>query len=101
MKFPKTEIDDSIIIYLAKKYNVAELSLFGSILRNDFNEKSDIDILVKFLDTTDYSLFDIYRIKEDFERVLGKKVDLVEKDSLRNPYRRENILKSAKVVYEI
>jgi uncharacterized protein len=101
MKFPKLEIDDGVIIALAKKYNMAELSLFGSILRSDFNDKSDIDILVKFNDTADYSLFDIFRIKEDFEKVLGKKVDLVEKDSLRNPYRRENILKNAKVIYEV
>ena len=99
MKFPKTEIQDDIIINLSKKYHIKELSFFGSILREDFNEGSDIDILVEFIDKHDYSLFDIFKMKEDFKNALGKDVDLVEKDSLRNPYRRENILKNSRVIY--
>jgi uncharacterized protein len=99
MKFPKFEIDDSIITSLAKKYRVKELALFGSVLRNDFNELSDIDILVEFNDNKEYSLFDLFVIKSEFEKAFGKDVDLVEKQSIRNPYRRENILKNAKVIY--
>jgi len=99
MKFPKIDIDENIIISLAKKYQIKELSFFGSVLRDDFNEKSDIDILVIFNENSDYSLFDLFEIKEEFEKLLGKEVDLVEKDGLRNPYRRENILKNSKVIY--
>lgn len=47
----------------------------------------------------EYSLFDIFKMKEEFEAVLGKAVDLIEKKSLRNPYRRENILRNLKVAY--
>ena len=93
------EIEDSIIISLAKKYHIKEISFFGSVLREDFNENSDFDILIQFIDEKEYSLFDLFKIKEEFEQAFGKKVDLVEKKSLRNPYRRENILKNAKVVY--
>jgi uncharacterized protein len=99
MKFPNIDIDENLIISLAKKYRIQELAFFGSILRDDFNDQSDIDILVKFIDGNDYSLFDLFEIKEEFEKILGKEVDLVEKDGLRNPYRRENIIKNAKVIY--
>jgi len=99
MKFPKLEIDDSAIAALAKKYKVKELAFFGSVLRDDFNDSSDIDILVEFIDDNRYSLFDLYGIRDDFEKILGKEVDLIEKQGLRNPYRRDNILKNARVVY--
>jgi uncharacterized protein len=99
MKFPKFEIDDSVINSLAKKYKVKELALFGSVLRNDFNDLSDIDILVEFDDNKEYSLFDLFTIKSEFEKAFGKDIDLIEKQSIRNPYRRENILKNAKVIY--
>ena len=99
MKFPKIEIEDDVIMSLSRKYHIKELSFFGSILREDFSENSDIDILIEFIDNKEYSLFDIFKMKEEFEAELGKGVDIVEKESLRNPYRRENILKNLKVVY--
>lgn len=99
MKFPKMEIKDDIIIKLSRKYRIKEMSFFGSILREDFGEASDIDVLVEFEDDNEYSLFDLFRIREEFEKVLGRKVDLIEKESLRNPYRRESILKNSRVVY--
>ena len=99
MKFPCIEVQDSIIISLAKKYRIKELSFFGSILREDFQQDSDIDILVQFDDQVEYSLFDLFEIKEEFENALGREIDLIEKSSLRNPYRRDNILRNAKVIY--
>ena len=99
MKFPCIEIQDSIIISLAKKYRIKELSFFGSVLRENFQQDSDIDILVQFDEEADYSLFDLFEIKEEFENALGREIDLIEKGSLRNPYRRDNILRNARVIY--
>jgi len=99
MKFPKFEVDDSVIASLAKKYRIKELALFGSVLREDFNENSDIDVLVQFDKEADLSLFDLFDIQEEFEQVFGREIDLVEKEGLRNPYRRRRILDTAKVVY--
>lgn len=99
MKFPKIEIQDDVINNLSKKYHIKELSFFGSILRDDFNDDSDIDILIEFIDKHKYSLFDLFKMKEDFKNSFGREVDLIEKESLRNPYRRINILKNSKVVY--
>ena len=99
MKFPKIEIDDDIIYELAKKYKIIELSLFGSALRNDFSDQSDLDFLVVFSPETDYSYFDIIDIKDSFESATKRKVDIIEKASLRNPFRRKEILETAKVIY--
>ena len=99
MTFPKIELDEKILIELSHKYNIVELSLFGSILRDDFSEDSDIDILVEFSPDTQYSFFDILHIKEDFQKQLGRTIDLVEKEGIKNPYRRKEILSTNKVIY--
>ncbi|MDA8410049.1 MAG: nucleotidyltransferase domain-containing protein [Treponema sp.] len=99
MKLPRIELDDFLIISLAKKYRMKELSLFGSVLRDDFSDKSDIDLLVQFDENVELSLFDLFEIREAFEKAFGREVDLIEKAGLRNPYRRDRILSTAKVVY--
>jgi predicted nucleotidyltransferase len=68
MKFPRFEIDDQSIHELAKKYKIIQLSLFGSALRNDFSDRSDLDFLVVFSDDADYSYFDLMEIKESFKK---------------------------------
>ena len=99
MKLPKIEINDELMRDLAKRYQIIELSLFGSALRNDFSEYSDLDFLVVFSSDVDYSYFDLLEIKESFEKATNRKVDIIEKDSLRNPYRRKQILETARVIY--
>ncbi len=99
MKLPRYELDESLIVSLAIKYKIKELALFGSVLRDDFGDQSDIDILVQFDKTAELSLFDVFEVKEELEKVLGREVDLVEKEGLRNPYRRDRILRTVKVVY--
>lgn len=100
MEFPKGDIDLDVVKSLSEKFKIKELFLFGSILGEDFNEKSDIDILVEFLPEADYSLFDLFVIKDVFSQKLGRKVDLVEKQGLRNPYRRKRILETARKIYD-
>ena len=99
MDFPKTTIDITGLIDLAKTFKIVELHLFGSVLRDDFGPNSDIDILVRFTDDCHYSLFDLFDIQESFQSFLHRKVDLVEIDSLVNPYRRENILSHSRKIY--
>ena len=99
MKFPNIELDEKILIELSHKYNIIELSLFGSVLRDDFTLTSDIDILIVFSPDTQYSFFDILHIKEDFQKQLGRPIDLVEKEGIKNPYRRDEILSTNKVIY--
>lgn len=82
-----------------RKWNVEELSLFGSVLREDFSSKSDIDVLVTFSPEAKLSLFDFVEMQEEMERLLHRKVDLVSRGGLRNPFRRHEILRTRQVVY--
>ena len=80
---------------------MVELSLFGSILRSDFNAASDIDVLVTFAPLAQINLFDLAQMQIELQNLLGRPVDLVEKAGLRNPYRRAEILRNAEVIYAV
>jgi len=91
---PQKKIED-----LCLKWKVSEMSLFGSVLSKDFRPDSDIDVLVSFKDDAGWSLFDIVDMIDELKAIFGRKVDLVEKDSLKNPFRRRTILASNEVIY--
>jgi hypothetical protein len=81
---------------------VSELAVFGSALRQDFGAESDIDILVAFDETSRRGLFDLVRMQNELEAMLGREVDLVEKAAVlnsQNYIRRNEILGSAHVIY--
>jgi predicted nucleotidyltransferase len=84
---------------LARRWRIKELAVFGSALRDDFSGKSDVDLLVVFEDDAHLSLFDLVDLKGELEQLLGRRVDLVEKAGLTNPYRRAEILGTAKTIY--
>jgi len=81
------------------KWRVRELSLFGSVLRDDFSPSSDIDVLVSFDPAAAWTLWDLMVMKEELEAIFGRPVDLVEKEALRNPWRKRRILSTYEVVY--
>lgn len=89
MEIPMEEIKQKIRPIL-KKYNIKRAGLFGSYVRGDMREDSDIDILVEIED--DISLLDFVGIKLEIEDILGKKVDLVEYDTIK-PLIKEKIIK--------
>lgn len=91
-----TQID---ILTLVKRYNIKEISIFGSSIRDDFYENSDIDLLIEFNDSKSISLFDIIDIQEYFGNLTNRAIDIVEPAGLINPYRREAILKSKEPLY--
>ena len=99
MRILNTEIDLRVIEKIAVAFKVQELALFGSVLREDFNDNSDIDILVTFQKNALLSLFDMFDLQEELEKLFNRKIDLVEKESIVNPYRRTEIFKSAKRIY--
>lgn len=85
-----------------QRWQVSELSLFGSILRDDFCMNSDIDILVSYQPTAKRGLFRKMSMKEELELLLNREVDLVSKKAIeqsRNWIRRQNIINSAEVIY--
>ena len=74
--------------------------LFGSALNSDFNKESDIDFLVKFKPFEISKYFDNYlNLKENLESLFGRKVDLLEEQTLKNPILIKSIDKSKKLIY--
>ena len=96
---PKVRIDRQKVAELCRRYGVAELALFGSVLRDDFRADSDVDVLVSFGPEAHPSLLELVELREDLKDVFGREVDLVERAGLRNPFRRRAILSTAEVVY--
>lgn len=78
---------------------ITELAVFGSVLRADFRPDSDFDLLVTFSPEAPWSVFDLIRMKDEIEEILDRPVDLVERDTIRNPFRRRSILNNFQVIY--
>ncbi len=82
-----------------RRWCVRELSLFGSALRDDFGPGSDLDFLVSFQADAEWDLFDWVDMKAELEASLGRSVDLVAKEAIRNPWRRREVLSTRQVLY--
>ena len=83
-------------------WQITELALFGSVLRDDFRPDSDVDVLVRFEEESRHTLFDLSRMQDELTRLLGRQADLVERTAVetsRNYIRRKAILESAEVLY--
>ena len=87
---------------LAEKHRVRRLYLFGSALSDAFDpSSSDLDFLVEFKAMPAGGRADSYfGLLEDLEMLLGRPIDLVEPDAIRNPYFREEIEKTKRPLYE-
>lgn len=83
----------------SRRWKITEFSLFGSVLREDFGPESDVDVLVSFEKGSGWSFFDLVKMEAELEEIFGREVDLVEKDSLRNPFRRHAIMSGREVIY--
>ena len=92
-------IDQQKIEDFCRRWKIAEFSLFGSVLREDFGPESDVDVLISFEPEIPWSLFDWMDMIEELQGILGREVDVVEKSGLRNPFRREAILSNRQVIY--
>ena len=87
------------IAAFCRKWKVAEFSLFGSVLRDDFRPDSDVDVLVELAPDHGLSLFDWVDMIDELKEVFGRDVDLVSKRGLRNPFRRHEILSTREVIH--
>jgi uncharacterized protein len=84
---------------LCRRYQVRELSVFGSALDDRFTPQSDLDLLVEFHPEARAGFIEFLQLKEDLESLVGRRVDLVSKSGLHHLIRR-NVLETAEVVYE-
>ncbi len=89
------------IAEFCRRWKVTEFGLFGSVLRDDFRPDSDVDVLVTFAVDAGWSLFDLVEMQEELKAIFGHEVELVEREGLRNPFRRREILRNLQVVYAV
>jgi predicted nucleotidyltransferase len=88
-----------MVAAFCRKWQIRELSLFGSALRDDFGPDSDLDFLVSFEPESRWDLFDLVEMREELSQTFARPVDLVEKEAIRNPWRRYEILRTREVIY--
>jgi len=85
---------------LCRKYNVNQLYLFGSYSTGNFTPQSDIDFLVRFDEVDLYNYFDNYlELKQNLEQLLNVSVDLVEEQTVKNPFLLHSINQSKQLIY--
>jgi predicted nucleotidyltransferase len=86
------------LTHFCRHYQVRELALFGSMLRQDRRPDSDVDLLVSFQPAARVTFLTLARMQRELEALLGRKVDLVPKDGLK-PVIRDHVLATARVLY--
>jgi len=99
VRFHSIELPKEKIADFCQRWKITEFAVFGSVLREDFGPDSDIDVLVTFMNNAPWSMWDLLDMRKELQDIFGRDVDLVEKDALRNPFRKHQILREHKVVY--
>ena len=87
-----------------RRWQIEEVSLFGSVLTNRFGDESDVDVLVAFAPGIIYTLGQLDEMQEELATIFGRPVDLIDKKAIQqsqNYIRRREILGSAQVIYAV
>ncbi|MCM1451095.1 MAG: nucleotidyltransferase domain-containing protein [Clostridium sp.] len=96
------EINLSKIIELCRRFHVRKLWVFGSILTPRFTDKSDVDVCVDF-DRDRIGLMDyadnFFGFMYALEELLGRRIDITEDRAVRNPYFRDELNETRKLIY--
>jgi len=90
------------VVDFCRKWSIIELSLFGSVLREDFRPDSDVDVLVSFAPEAEWSLRDLVEMEHELKDILGREVDLVEREAVEqseNYLRRRHALSAVETIY--
>jgi uncharacterized protein len=93
IEIPSAELAD-----FCRRWNIRKLSLFGSVLSEEFRPESDVDILVEFRPEARVGLIRMARIERELSGILGRKADLRTPADLSR-YFRDEVLRDAKVQY--
>ena len=95
-------IPEANIQSFCQRWKIIRLEVFGSALTEEFSDTSDIDLLVEFAPDFHRTLSDQIKMQEELEELFDRKVDFIVRktiESSRNPYKRENILNTAREIY--
>ena len=95
--FPRLNIE-----HFCGKWKIIEFALFGSVLRDDFDVQSDIDVLVSFSPDAKPTLFHLALMQNELSEMFGRNVDILTRrgvENSRNPIRKKHILSTAQTIY--
>ena len=96
-----TQIHINELKELCRLNRVKSLYAFGSVTRDDFNENSDIDLIVDFNESDPYRYTDLYfSLKDELEKFFRRQVDLIEERGIKNRFFRQELDKTIVPIYE-
>jgi predicted nucleotidyltransferase len=96
----QAQADTTTLADFCRNHGVARLSLFGSVLRDDYDPMhSDIDVLVEFRPGAHKGLFKLLKMQRELTELFGRQVDLTTPGSL-SKYFRDDVLASARILYD-
>jgi len=99
MRHHELELPQNALTDLCRRYRVRRLSLFGSVLREDFRPDSDVDVLVEFEPGATVDFFDLFDMEEELSAMLaGRRVEINTPNSLSR-YFRDEVTAAAEVQY--
>ena len=84
-------------------FQISSMWIFGSAIRDDYSEDSDIDLVVEFMPDARITLLTLASLQTDLERIFGRKVDLITRkaiDDFMNPIMRQEVLSTMVRIYE-
>jgi len=96
------EVPKEKVAAFCRRNHIRSFALFGSVLRANFEQDSDVDVLVEFEVGKEPNLMDLVRMEIELTEMFGRKVDLVERQSVErseNYIRRRHILQFVEAVY--
>ena len=95
------QLDTENIRHFCRRWKVSTLSVFGSILRDDFRPDSDLDFLVDFEEGEDWDLFDDLQMRDELSDIIGRDANILTRravESAQNRYLRQEILSTAEAI---
>jgi predicted nucleotidyltransferase len=97
-----SKIPTNKIAEFCRRWKIRELSVFGSILTDNFNRESDVDIMIDFEADAEWSLLDHVRMQLEIQTILRRKVDLIGKRALEASHNwllRKQILSNLQIIF--
>jgi uncharacterized protein len=98
----RIEIPHEAIAEFCRRWQITELALFGSVLRDDFRPDSDVDVLVTFSPNVPWTLLDHVEMERELSDIIGRRIDLVSRiavEQSKNWIRRREILGNTQTLY--
>lgn len=99
----KLQVNRDALAGFCREHGIARLEVFGSALRDDFRNDSDVDLLCSLRSDVKCGLFEWAALKIELGKIFGRPVDLVSRwgiERSKNRYRRQAILSTAVPIYE-